>query len=1259
MANIGIGIAAGLVGGLIGGPAGAGFAWSWAAGGFALGSMVGNMLLAPSVPNQVSEGQRAQSLLVQSSGYGGTIPVIYGRMRTSGNIIWARPLDEVREEQATQSGGGGKVGGGASSTQVYYRYYATFAVAICKGPISGVIKIFADSKLIFNIDTTDSATIAAGNRIPVTFHLGDETQIPDTTIQSFDGVGNVPAYRGLAYAVFNHFPLADYGNRIPNLTFEVACAVGADSRMALLLPFDPATQFNDKSNFRHPMTASNAAILSTGGGIGGSAAYFNGSASITTPSDSSFDLNSTDFTIDFWARQGASSNGVMFQFGNNLDNRFYLQIFAGKLRIGFATAGVYTVYDAAPALTNNTWYHFAVTRRSGTWRVYVNGVLYIIVASYPIPAYTGAVCIGSDTPYSGGSSPFKGFIDEFRIARYALWTSDFTPPASGIGGGLPAAISPYKLNLNCDGQGGDTTVVDQTEYHHNGTGTNGAMITNLTKFMGTGSVAVLNSTSRVTIPASTDFNLSNTISWEISFAASLGAHDGTHDYILLSTGGNNYHQGGWRIYVTKNISGEYRLRFSHSSGILVLDYLFDYAPNWGEMRISFNDQDGKVRLYIGNTLAVTVDSPWPIINSSRSLTIGAEIPEGGADDNDQTMTSPFWIDEVVINIGGSVNTGATVGASSTPTVTPTSSQLTALQVKGEYISNIIKDICQMAGLSLDDIDTTRISVAEDRLLPGFIMNSQSSARQYLEILTGAFSLDVAESAIKLYFMSRHDLVISGTVSTIPSDDLAARPAQSGGSDQLPDPLEITTTQEVEVPKELTVKCLDPSRDYWPVSQRASRQVTNSIQKAEINLPMALSPDLAALVAIRNLIAVWVERKRYKFSIPIKYARLDVGDIVQIDHNSQSHFVRISKITFNNGLFDMEGVGQDIFGTNISGSGLVTGPVAGDVGMVAATAVTGAVPPPAQQAIQYPVVSTPILIDSNLILDSHDGPGYYALIDQGQAGGYWPSGVILKSSDNSYLSLIGFSASASLGVALTALADGIATIFDMANSVTIKMTTGQLYSDTEINVLNGANIGILGNEIIQWKTATLTATGTYVLSGLLRGRRGTEWATVSHAAGERFVLYAPSSFQRAAGMSEEIGLERFYKALTTGLNLADQPYYNFTNSAKGLKPYSPCHIKATRDGSNNITLTWIRRTRKGGGWRDYVDAALSEAAELYDVEVKSGSTVLRTLSGLSSPTAGYTAAQQTADGLTPGDPVTVNIYQISADVGRGYAGAAVV
>jgi hypothetical protein len=41
---------------------------------------------------------------------------------------------------------------------------------------------------------------------------------------------------------------------------------------------------------------------------------------------------------------------------------------------------------------------------------------------------------------------------------------------------------------------------------------------------------------------------------------------------------------------------------------------------------------------------------------------------------------------------------------------------------------------------------------------------------------------------------------------------------------------------------------------------------------------------------------------------------------------------------------------------------------------------------------------------------------------------------------------------------------------------------------------------------------------------------------------------------------------------------------------------------------------------------------------------------------STPTASYTAAQQTTDGLTPGQPVSVNIFQISNRIGLGYPGS---
>ena len=50
--------------------------------------------------------------------------------------------------------------------------------------------------------------------------------MPDPLIEAEQGAGRAPAWRGLAYVVFERLPLDDFGNRIPMLQFEVVRAVG-------------------------------------------------------------------------------------------------------------------------------------------------------------------------------------------------------------------------------------------------------------------------------------------------------------------------------------------------------------------------------------------------------------------------------------------------------------------------------------------------------------------------------------------------------------------------------------------------------------------------------------------------------------------------------------------------------------------------------------------------------------------------------------------------------------------------------------------------------------------------------------------------------------------------------------------------------------------------------------------------------------------------------------------------------------------------
>lgn len=174
--------------------------------GGTIGALIGQQVDAVIFAPKARRGPRLGELAVQTSSYGTDLPKIFGRMRIAGTVIWATDLQEHRS-----SSGGGK---GRPSTTTY-SYTASFAVALSARPISGVGRIWADGKLLRG---------AGGDfktRTGFRLYLGCEEQDVDPLIASAEGIDSTPAYRGIAYAVFEDFELADYGNRIPSLSVEV------------------------------------------------------------------------------------------------------------------------------------------------------------------------------------------------------------------------------------------------------------------------------------------------------------------------------------------------------------------------------------------------------------------------------------------------------------------------------------------------------------------------------------------------------------------------------------------------------------------------------------------------------------------------------------------------------------------------------------------------------------------------------------------------------------------------------------------------------------------------------------------------------------------------------------------------------------------------------------------------------------------------------------------------------------------------------
>jgi hypothetical protein len=297
---------------------------------------------------------------------------------------------------------------------------------------------------------------------------------------------------------------------------------------------------------------------------------------------------------------------------------------------------------------------------------------------------------------------------------------------------------------------------------------------------------------------------------------------------------------------------------------------------------------------------------------------------------------------------------------------------------------------------------------------------------------------------------------------------------------------------------------------------------------------------------------------------------------------------------------------------------------------------------------------------NALRDADNDPGFYAAASSSAKS--WPGATMYQSVDNgaSYQAVTTFTTRATMGRTINALGsfEGGNTV-DELNAVTVSLTYGTLVSVTYANLLEGAQAALIGDEVVYFRDAILNSSGLYTLRGLLRGRRGTEGAINTHVIGDRFVLLTPATVKRIPQVTDDINKTRLYKMVTSAASLSSAPAQSFTNLGAGLKPYAPVQIGGGSDASGNLTITWARRTRISGEWRDIVDVPLGEASEAYEVDVMdaSFSTVKRTIGGLTSPVAVYSAADQVADGIGADDSVYFQVYQLSPTVGRGYPGRA--
>ncbi|MGB3472147.1 MAG: phage tail protein [Erythrobacter sp.] len=187
--------------------------------GGAIGAFVGQQADRAIFGSGSREGPRLKELAVTTSSYGQPIPRNFGRLRVAGTVIWATDLAESSSSQ----------GGKGQPKTTTYSYSANFAVALSSTPIAGVGRIWADGNLLRGA----SGDLKVEGTMRLYDGAGDAAIDP---LIAADKGASAPAFRDTAYVVFEDLQLADYGNRIPALTFEIFAENDGEVSLSQLVP---------------------------------------------------------------------------------------------------------------------------------------------------------------------------------------------------------------------------------------------------------------------------------------------------------------------------------------------------------------------------------------------------------------------------------------------------------------------------------------------------------------------------------------------------------------------------------------------------------------------------------------------------------------------------------------------------------------------------------------------------------------------------------------------------------------------------------------------------------------------------------------------------------------------------------------------------------------------------------------------------------------------------------------------------------------
>ncbi len=433
----------------------------------------------------------------------------------------------------------------------------------------------------------------------------------------------------------------------------------------------------------------------------------------------------------------------------------------------------------------------------------------------------------------------------------------------------------------------------------------------------------------------------------------------------------------------------------------------------------------------------------------------------------------------------------------------------------------------------------------------------------------------------------------------------------------------------DLPAALTLAANDPARDHQPSVQRALRAQAGAGGEAHVDLPASLTAVEAKRIAEAYLAELWARRGEATRRLRLSSAMPVPGSLLRLP-DGDWHVRRT----------EIEGLGLTVQLERRRGGARVAPEADGGVADLPLDIPQGAT---VLRALELPGIGGETEDMARVWLaagGASDGWRRAELWTSADAGASWTSVGIASTA-------------ARMGVVREALPPADWSRWDETNHLTVDLLDSQtLESRARASVQAGANLALVGNELVQFARAEQLDARVWRLTGLLRGRRGTEAAVPGHAVGEPFLLLEPEALFPLDVPLAQLGASLLVKAAGPADSVAAAESVEMGVTGKSLRPLSPVHGRAWFEADGTLVVRWVRRSRQGYGWTERTDVPLQEDGERYALRLEMNGRHIEAAVDSAEWRLDLTA--QTAAFGAPVAGAVLTVRQISARVGPGDA-----